>query len=100
MNHMIPNTTKMSNTDRILVLEPIDGKLPKTTYGNVDPKLFTGENKLHAIKDEETCHWYMKYDSGGLPEPLKQRFTSFKMLVKFANEYYRGRNLQIKEIID
>lgn len=95
-----PDNTKMRATDRILVLKPIDNEKPRTAYGNVDPKIFTGENKLHAIKDDEYNHWYLKYDNGGIPEVLKQKFTSFKALLKHAEVYYRTRNLKIVEVID
>lgn len=91
--------TKMASTDRVLVLEPIDNKDPKNAKGNIDPKIFTGENKLHAIMDEETCHWYLKYDNGGLPENLKQKFTSFKGLLKHVEGYFTTRNIKVKEII-
>ena len=87
----------MALDDRVIILEAIDG-VAKTTSGNIDPKIFTGENKLHAIKDEESCHWFLKYDNGGLPGPLKQRFTSYSMLIKFVENYYKSRNLKIKEI--
>ena len=100
MEQMVPNTgTKMSNTDRVLILEPIDGKLPKSSIGNTDPKLFTGENKLHVIKDEETCHWSLKYEAGSIPESLKQTFTSFKMALKTVENYFANRNIRVKEVI-
>ena len=44
--------------------------------------------------------WAFKYDSGGLPEPLKQKFTSFKALFDFAKVYFLKRNLEIVEIKD
>lgn len=92
--------TKNKATDRILVLKPIDDKAPKNIYGNIDPGLFTGKNKLHAIVDPETMFWHLKYEMGGLPEGLKQKFTSFSMLKKYADQYYSKRNLQITEVID
>jgi len=98
--NFVPDSGKMKATDRVLVLKVIDKEKPRTVFGNVDPKLFTGENKLHAIKDEEYNHWSFKYDSGGVPEPLKQKFTSFKALLKHAEIYYRTRNLKIVEVID
>lgn len=91
---------KNRRTDRILVLKPIDEKAPKTVYGNVDPGLFTGKNKLHAIVDPETMFWSLKYEFGGLPEELKQCFTSFEMLKKYASGYYKKRNLIISEVLD
>lgn len=91
---------KNRSPDRILVLKPIDDKAPKTIYGTVDPGLFTGRNKLHAIVEPESMHWYLKYEQGGLPEELKQRFTSFYQLKRTADQYYAKRNLRITEVID
>lgn len=90
--------TKTASTDRIIYLEPMEGKSAKDTQGRVDPKLFTGENKIHAVMDDETCHWSIRYECGATPEPLKQRFTSFKMLVQFVESYFKTRNVKIKEI--
>lgn len=87
-------------SDRILVLRPIDGTKPKSSTGLVDPRLFNGTNALHAIQDPRTCNWYFKYEQGGLPEPLKQRFTSFNLALEHARVYYKSRNTQIVEVID
>lgn len=91
---------KIRKLDRILVLGTMDGKIPKNNLGVVDPSLFTGENKLHAILDRQTMLWHLKYESGVLPMPLKQNFTSFKMLMKFVEDYFKKRNIIIKEVID
>lgn len=88
------------STDRILVMEIIDGKAPKSSTGNVDTRIFTGENRLHAVRDPETCFWYFKYDKGGVPEALKCKFTSFKDLRKLAETYFKSRNIKITEVID
>lgn len=94
------SSDKERSTDRILVLKIIDGKKPTSSLGNVDTRLFKGENKLHAIMDPRTCLWYFKYDSGALPEPLKQKFTSFNKLLEFARAYFVKRNIEIAEVID
>lgn len=94
------NIAKQRSDDRILVLEPIDGKAAKSSTGLVDPRLFNGENKLHAYCDPETRMWNMKYERGGLPDPLKGTFTTFKTLIKFTEDYFNKRNIKIKEIID
>lgn len=91
---------KLRTDDRVFVLEIIDGKLPLTYLGLVDKRLFSGENRLHAIKDSQYQLWSLKYEMGGVPEPLKQQFTSFKSLVKFTTDYFARRNIKIKEIID
>lgn len=88
------------SVDRVLVLEPIDGKSPLSSTGMVDPRLFTGENKLHAIKDEQTALWHFKYDMGVLPPQLKQEFTGFPKLKTFADNYFKKRNIQIKEVLE
>lgn len=92
--------SKMRSTDRILVLSIIDGKDAKGSTGLVDTNLFTGSNKLHAKMDPQTSFWYLQYEKGIMPEPLKQRFTSFKVLFKFVEEYFRKRNIEIKEVKD
>jgi hypothetical protein len=95
------NLLKNKTTDRILVLAKLDeGKGTKNTQGLVDNRLFTGENKLHAIADIQTMQWFLRYDSGILPEPLKQRFTSFTKLMQFVTEYYKRRNIKIEKVID
>lgn len=98
---MTSSESKMSSTDRMVVLEVIDSKLPLSSAGLIDRRLFTGDNNLHAIKDPQTCFWYLKYDFGGLPPPLKdQKFTSFTALKKHASRYFETRNVRIKEILD
>jgi len=92
--------SKMRSPDRILVLKPIDGKKPLNTSGVADPRLFNGENKLHAVMDEQSCLWKLKYDMGIVPEAMKGTFTGFKALKKFADEYYGRRNIQIVEVKD
>lgn len=94
------NHPKIRKTDRILVLKIMDGKKPKSSTGSVDPRTFSGENRLHAIQDVSSRLWKLKYDFGGLPEVLKQEFTRFDMLYTFAKGYFQRRNLDIVEVID
>lgn len=93
-----------SAPDRILVLEPIDGKKALSSTGLVDPRLFKeGEdgNKLHAVMDMETCLWSLKYEKGAVPPVLKdQRFTGFKALKKYTEDYFAKRNIRITEVKD
>ena len=91
--------TRMALTDRVICLEPVEGKTVLSSTGIVDKRLFNGENRLHAVKDPQFNFWYMKYDSGRLPEPLQQKFTSFTALLKFAEDYMARRNVRIKEVI-
>lgn len=92
--------TKMHSPDRILVIRPMEGKDPVAVTGIIDKRLFTGDNKLHAIMDTQTSLWSLKYEQGGLPEPLKQRFTSIKKLMDFVTAYFAKRNVEIKEVQD
>ena len=92
-------TLKNHQNDRVLVLKVIDGKKPKSSTGIIDPRLFSGENNLHAIKDKQLSLWALTYDSGILPPALQQRFTSFNALFKYAKEYLGNRNIEIKEVV-
>jgi len=92
--------TKLKSADRVLVLQIMEGKKPIATSGLADPRLFNGENKLHAVMDPQTCLWRFKYEMGSVPEPLKCSFTSFTALKKFADAYYNKRNIDIIEVKD
>jgi len=70
--------SKMRSPDRVLILNVID---PKERTGLMDPRVFAGTNPLHAKRDDQAGLWYLHYENGILPEPLKQRFTSFKALL-------------------
>lgn len=91
---------KLRSDDRVFKLCALDDKHPISTSGLIDKRLFTGDNKLHAIKNGQTTLWSLKYDQGGVPEYLRQQFTSFKLLVKVVGEYFAKRNIKIEEIID
>ena len=90
--------SKMHTPDRVLVLSVMEGKKPLNTVGTSDPRLFTGENKLHAVMDQQSSLWYLKYDMGVVPPPLQGRFTSFDALFKHAVGYFFHRNMEIKEV--
>lgn len=93
--------TNVRSTDRVITLEVIDGKKPMNSLGLVDSRLFTGEQQLHLKMDPETCLWYFQYSNTGLlPEALKGKYTGFKPALKFAETYFKTRNIQIKEIKD
>lgn len=93
------NNPKEKSSDRILVLAPTDGKFAKGAAG-LSSTLFTGENNLHAIQEEQTLLWKLQYDHGGLPPVLKQKWTTFTKLHDFVKDYMLKRNVQIKEIKD
>jgi len=93
--------TKNRSSDRILELKVIDNKAPISSTGLIDKRLFSGENRLHGIADPQYGHWSFKYDNGTLPPVLKeQRFTSFKALFNYAQDYFKKRNIEITEVID
>lgn len=91
---------KYHSDDRTFVFKPIDGKKPLSATGIVDPKIFTGENKLIAHKEEETGLWILRYADGMVPPVFKQRFTSMNAALKFARGYFTKRNFEITEVKD
>jgi hypothetical protein len=98
INYKYIVVTEIPSTDRIFKLKVKEGFKAinaKTIWA--DPRLFNGENRLHAIQD--TGLWYLKYDCGALPEVLKQRFTNFNQLIKFTTNYFNMRNIEIEEIV-
>ena len=92
--------SKMRSTERTLVLKPIDGKNVLSSSGLVDNRLFKGGNSLKAVMNPIDCLWRFKYETGIIPESLRQKFTSFAALLKFGQQYFERRGLQIVEIID
>jgi len=92
-------SAKMRSDDRILVLEITDGRALNSA-GLLDNRLFKGENRLHAVRDPMSSLWYMKYDNGILPQPLRQRFSSFNKLVDYTTLYFKRRGVKIEKIID
>lgn len=88
----------MRNTDRILVLERIDSK--NKDAGMVDPGVFEGKNNLHAVMDEKTCLWSLRYERGIVPGPLRERYTDFKTLKQQTEIYLRTKNIKITEVKD
>jgi hypothetical protein len=87
----------LAKTDRVFKLTPRPGATVASN-GLVDNRLFKGDNKLHAIMDEQLCSWSMKYERGGIPEPLKGNFTSFSKLKETAERYFNSREVDIVEV--
>lgn len=91
---------KMASTDRVLVLAPVEGAKTLSSKGLTDNRLFTGDNKLHVVREEDTGFWYFKMDKGGLPPHLdERRFTGYSAALKYTKDYYKTRNVEIKEVI-
>lgn len=93
------NLTKNNTTDRIITLKPMEGKTVVSTSGKVDQRLFSGENRLHAIRDAEYGLWTLQLEHGSLGQALNQRWTSFPKLYEAAKQYFGRRNVEITEVI-
>lgn len=91
--------SKMLDDDRVLVLKVMEGKKAADSAGKIDPRLFTGENRLHAIFDPRTGMWNMRYETGGLPGALQQKFLEFADLKQAAKEYFATRNIEIVDVL-
>lgn len=83
--------------DRILILRPIEGKSAKRDTGLTDNTLFTGANRLHAVQNPQNGLWSLKYDSGLIPPALKMQFTNFNILMTYVTEYFKRRNISVRE---
>jgi hypothetical protein len=91
---------KMMSDDRVLVLKTMDGKKATDSAGKIDPRLFTGENKLHAVYDPRSGMWNMRYETGAIPGALQQKFVEFHELEAFARAYFKTRNVEIVDVIN
>jgi hypothetical protein len=86
--------------DRIFIFKPIEGMERLSSTGMIDQRVLNGENRLHAIKEPATGLWYVKYDKGGVPPALKEKWTSFNTMKKQIAEYYRKRGVETVEVED
>jgi len=84
-----------TGTVKPLVLKPLPGKTVTDTTGNMDKRLFTGENNLNVVFENGQL-WRLRFDHGSVPGPLNQHFTSFAMALKTAKEYYAKRNVSVE----
>jgi hypothetical protein len=92
--------SNLKKEDRILRLEVVPGEKPKNNSGTTDNRLFTGETALHAVRTAPYDLWVLKYEHGVLPEPLKQKFTTFTKLHEFVDGYFRRRGFRIVKVED
>lgn len=90
--------SKMRSTDRHIILKSKGDT--RATSGLIDNRLFSGENILHLKMDPQTCFWSFNYDKGLVPEPLRSQFTGFKAALKYAEDYFKKRNVEIVEVKD
>lgn len=95
---LTPEKTNLNGPKRELKVIPIEGKATISSTGLIDRGLFTGENTLHALMDRQTTLWSLKQGNGILPPVLRQSFTSYSKLYKFAEDYYKRRNIELKEV--
>lgn len=97
---MIPVESKERKTDRILVLKIKDGEKPKSSTGLIDPRLFKGDNRLHAKLNLRSRLWSLHYDKGSVPPALAMQFTTFDTLMRTAKQYFENRNIEIEKVLD
>lgn len=92
----------MRGNERAFILEQIDDKAPISSTGLIDKRLFSGENKIYAVRDETSFNlWYFRYEKGNLPGALEGiKFTKFVEAQKYLEKYFSTRNIKIKEVID
>lgn len=96
----LANKDKLKKDDRILEVKTIDGKLPLSSIGKVDKRIFQGGNKLHAFYHPLTGFWKLRYEVGELPQGLQNQWLSFEQLVTDTDRYLRKRNLYIEQVLD
>lgn len=96
----IDKSAKIRSTDRVFILKKKDIKVnTKSSSGIIDNRLFTGENRLHAIQNPETSLWSFKYEHGMTPSTLKSSFTSWQKAYEFIKVYFENRNIEITEVL-
>lgn len=89
---------KMHTLDRVLVLQVMEGKDPLESGGKMDKRLFTGDNKLHAVYNTQTGLWYMRYERGSVPGALDVQFSELPKLLDYVRNYFARRNIEITEV--
>ncbi len=89
---------KMHTLDRVIVLQPIEGRDPISTSGNVDKRLFSGDNKLHAVFNNQNGMWHLRYEKGGIPASLDMQFVELPKLMDYVRNYFEKRNVEIVEV--
>lgn len=75
------------SNDRVLLLS----SRPGASKHNPTMK----EAKFYARTDASL--WYLVCNNGDIPEPLKQKFTKYSLLLKAVREYYDKKEVDVKE---
>lgn len=89
--------SKNRSEDRTFVLRAMPGQ---KKLGLTDPELLTGNNKLHAIRDQQTMLWSLKFERGNIPVSLRQKWTKFSEVLAHVRMYYQEKNIEVIEVID
>jgi hypothetical protein len=76
---------------RIFVLEKKDPNRKVSTL------LGTEDNRLMAYQDGNL--WLVRLDHGSVPEPLRQRFTTYNYLYKHVCTYLETRNIKVVGVL-
>src|SRR6266481_5990747 len=83
------------STDRILKLIPGPEGAMSTDrrYKSAAAHMFLGNKRLHAVQNSGLWHLEFRQEdgksAGGLPEILKQQWTSFNQLMKTLVPYFK-----------
>lgn len=90
----------MRSYDRIILLEPMEGKEVISSTGKVDPRLFNGGNRLHAVYNVNTGLWDLKVENGSIAGGLQGSFSEFETLLNYVTSYFNRRNINVIGVQD
>lgn len=93
-------SAKMRSYDRVILLQPMEGKEVLSTSGKVDPRLFSGGNKLHAVYNVNTGLWELKVENGSIAGGLQGQFSEFESLLIHVTSYFNRRNIAVTGVED
>jgi len=93
-------SAKMRSYDRVILLQPMEGKEVISSTGKVDPRLFNGGNKLHAIYNVMTGLWDLKVENGSIAGGLQGQFSDFEALLNHVTSYFNRRNINVTGVQD
>ena len=91
---------KMRSYDRVILLKPMEGKEVISSTGKVDPRLFSGGNKLHAVYNISSGLWELKVENGSIAGGLQGQFSEFEQLLNHVTSYFGRRNIDVIGVLD
>lgn len=94
---MVENYSPGSDPEHYITLEVMEGKKPLNSSGQMDPRLFSGTNRI-IVECDDTSLWSLRYEFGVTPSTLQGKFTSAAKLMNFVEDYYKKRNIIAKEV--